>query len=282
MQIQPKITRRQFLKKISWVVGASTVGAGAYSLAVEPRWFEVRQIEIGLSRLPAAFDGMKLVQFSDAHIGFHFSPEDLETVVQYINELQANVVCFTGDLLDDRSGIPYLPKATDILSQIKAPLGKWAVLGNHDYWAGIQPIHGALSDSGFQLLKNQHSVIKKGRDFIYMIGLDDVLEGEANLELATEKIPQGAWKILLVHEPDFADHLSSPVDLQLSGHSHGGQILLPFGSPLITPPMGRKYPTGLYRVNDTILYTNRGLGTTILPFRFWCRPEITLITLNRQ
>ena len=281
MQINPEMTRRQFLKKLSWIAGTFIVGTGTYSLAVEPRWFEVRRIKIKLSGLPVAFNGMKLIQFSDTHIGFHFSLNDLETVVKQINELRADMVCFTGDLLDDQSGLPYLPEVTRILSQIKAPLGKWAVLGNHDYWTGVNPIHTALTDAGFRLLKNQHTVIEKGTDLIYMIGLDDVLEGEVNVDLATKMIPQGVCKILLVHEPDFADHLPSPVDLQLSGHSHGGQILLPFGSPLVTPPLGSKYPIGLYTVNNTILYTNKGLGTTILPFRFWCRPEITLVTLNR-
>lgn len=266
-------------------MGAATVaGIGTYSAIIEPNWLEVTRVKIRLSRLPSNFLGLKIVHFSDTHLGLYFSPDDLYDVVEEVNKLQPDVICFTGDLLDSRFGFDYLPESSTILSRLKAPLGKWAILGNHDYRADPQSISSAFKKAGFHLLKNQYQAIEKGKEKIYLLGLDDVLEGEVNMEPMLQNLEKDAFKILLVHEPDFvdevADYSSSLIDLQLSGHSHGGQIAFPLIGPVITPPLGQKYPAGLYKVKNTAVYTNRGIGTTILPFRFWCRPEITFMTLT--
>jgi predicted MPP superfamily phosphohydrolase len=114
-----------------------------------------------------------------------------------------------------------------------------------------------------------------------MVGLDDLIMRRGNLARALRRVPDESCKILLVHEPDFADRAARcPIDLQLSGHTHGGQIRLPGIGPLLLPVLGRKYPMGLYKVRDTWVYTNRGLGVTRPPLRFNCRPEITLFTLH--
>jgi len=171
-------------------------------------------------------------------------------------------------------------KIIPLLSRLEAPFGKFAVLGNHDCSAGVEDVTRGFERGGFIVLRNNHAVLEKDNDRLFLIGLDDVLEGKADLPKAVEAIPESGFKILLVHEPDFADYTSRfAIDLQLSGHSHGGQVRFPYFGPLITTRLGRKYPFGLRRVDKLMLYTNRGLGTTLLPLRFLCRPEITIIKL---
>lgn len=171
----------------------------------------------------------------------------------------------------------------EILKHFHAPLGKFAILGNHDYWGDVTLVQTCLQESGFTLLKNQVTEINTDTDQIYISGLDDVLEGVPDLGPViqqTEKHPD-RFHIMLVHEPDYADAVANyHVDLQLSGHSHGGQITFPLIGPIITPPDSKKYINGLYKINERLtLYINRGIGTTILPFRFLCKPELTIIEL---
>jgi uncharacterized protein len=133
------------------------------------------------------------------------------------------------------------------------------------------------------MLRNRAVALERERSRIWMVGLEDVLYGDQDLGLAMKHIPAGETSIALVHEPDYADEVSrSPVDLQLSGHSHGGQIRLPLAMPLYLPAMARKYPIGLYSVGGMKLYTNAGLGTIRLPIRLFAPPEITLFTLRAK
>ncbi|MBA4601333.1 hypothetical protein H2C83_03145 [Thermoactinomyces sp. AMNI-1] len=140
-----------------------------------------------------------------------------------------------------------------------------------------------LANSGFRLLMNEGTSIKRGQDLIYLSGIDDLLSGTPDPAkvFKNPRLDPDVFHILLVHEPDYTKETEKrPVDLQLSGHSHGGQIRLPGTGPLITPALARKYPSGLYRISERLtLYTNRGLGTTILPFPLYCRPEVTMIEL---
>ncbi|SFS35939.1 metallophosphoesterase [Marininema halotolerans] len=281
--MQKPMTRRRFLKNVAtWLFG-SLAFTSLYSYTFEPRWIETNSLTIRLPRLPASFTGCKVVQFSDLHAAHHISINDIHEIVSKINRLQPDIVLFTGDLLDAPSDIPYLPQVVDQLAKIKAPLGKFAILGNHDYEAGVDKVSAAYAQAGFQLLLNENHPIQRGDDILYLIGLDDCLYGAPNLAKPLNNISDETCKILLVHEPDFADQLPPAIiDMQLSGHSHGGQIAFPFIGPVLTPPMAKKYPTGRYQVKDTLVYTNRGLGTTILPLRFCARPELTLFTLAQS
>jgi len=141
-----------------------------------------------------------------------------------------------------------------------------------------------MDESGFQLLKNEHKVIDKENDRIIIAGVDDIILGKPDIETALENANPDLFTILLAHEPDFADTaLQFPVDIQLSGHSHGGQVRFPFIGHLYTPAYAEKYVQGRYPLKDgkLTLFVNKGIGTTRLPYRFLCQPEIHLYTLNK-
>jgi predicted MPP superfamily phosphohydrolase len=140
----------------------------------------------------------------------------------------------------------------------------------------------SLSDAGVEVLRNSVKTIRRGTSKLYIAAVDDVRQGMDRLDQVLEVLPENGAAILLAHEPDFADVSAATgrFDLQLSGHSHGGQIVLPWIGPPLLPEMGRKYPSGLYTVNDMLLYTNRGIGVTTVNARFNCRPEITHFTLE--
>lgn len=262
-----------------WIF-ATVCLTGLYSSLIERHWLDLRQVNRPIRDVPRSFQGLKIVLFSDIHLGFFYQPKHLTRLIDRIDQLEADVVCFTGDLLDDRSSLKVLEPSIELLARIQAPLGKFAVVGNHDYRAGIKETILGLEKAGFQVLKNEHVTLKKGEDHLTFVGVDDVLYGKPNLQLALEQSPKDGYRILLVHEPDFA-HVPSPVpiSLQLSGHSHGGQVRIPFWGPILTSKLGRKFPAGLNHGVNGPVYTTRGVGTTHLPIRFCCRPELTIITL---
>ena len=164
---------------------------------------------------------------------------------------------------------------------MRAPFGLWAVMGNHDAFTDPLRVTRALRAEGIQVLTNQSIPIEHNGGRFWLGGVDDVLEGTADLDVTFHQVPANEPTILLAHEPDYADSVASyPVDLQLSGHTHGGQVRLPFLGPLYLVNLGRKYVWGLYKIGELTLYTNPGLGTVGVPVRWNCPPEITLLTLR--
>ena len=190
--------------------------------------------------------------------------------------------------MDDPSEFKETREITDLLKTLQANFGKFAVYGNHDHGGyGSELYRQIIEDSGFTLLVNEATKIQLlDGSFICILGVDDAMLGEPEIETAVSNLPKESYKILLSHAPDLADIAATPgfnIQLQLSGHSHGGQIQIPFLGPLVTPPKGRKFPEGFYFLGDEkefTLYVNRGLGTTRLPFRFLSKPELTLFTLT--
>lgn len=279
MKTKKTISRRRFLKTL---LGAGIFTTGLpflYSFFLERTWFDVQRRSIPLFHFKSPFRGLRIVQFSDLHYGFYFNREQLKSVVNIIRDLEPDIVCFTGDLVEDETD--GLQACVPILASLKAPLGKYAVLGNHDYWSNVDDVKQAMTDSGFQLLVNEHAVVKQGSEYIVLAGIDDALHGTPDLNQALKGTSSDTPTILLAHEPDVAEQTKqrSQVSLQLSGHSHGGQIRIPFIGEVVTPPMGSRYVQGLYTLEDAplMVYTNRGIGTTIYPFRMNCRPEITVL-----
>ena len=157
-----------------------------------------------------------------------------------------------------------------------------AVLGNHDYWTNANAVRSALKACKVIELSNDVYSLSNGSDQLHIAGVDDIWEGQDRLDIVLDKLPQTGAAILLAHEPDYADVSAKTgrFDLQLSGHSHGGQVVLPFIGTPVLPYLGRKYPSGLYRVGMMWQYTNRGVGMARLKVRFNCRPEITVFTLE--
>lgn len=286
-----KVARRTFLKRVaSILLTAFGAGTGGYFYAnkIEPSLLDVTKHSFSHPLFPMAFDGLKVVQFSDTHLGFQYELSQLATLVKKINQFQPDLIFFTGDLMDEPNRYESPSRVIPILSGLKANIGKFAIYGNHDHGGYGSDIYKELMDqSGFQLLLNQSKRIDSSNgDHFYVAGVDDAMLGRPDLELTLREVPPESFKILLCHEPDLADAASGlNVHLQLSGHSHGGQIKIPFLGPLVKPPLAKNYDEGFYSIgeqNPLTLYVNRGLGTTRLPFRFLSKPELTVFTLKTE
>ena len=291
MPISGKFTRRKFVYTSAVAAtGAAVTGVWGFSESNHP---QVTRLEVQLARLPHAFDGFTIAQLSDFHYEDRFSVVPIRKAVEVVNSLHPDLVVLTGDFVTVpwRGGSPsslrqYAQPAEPcarVLQDLQAPMGRFAILGNHD--AGSDPVRvvRALRDHQLPVLMNRSVALERGKDRIWLAGIDDVLEGRPDLALTLSNVPPAELTILLAHEPDFADEASlTPVDLQLSGHSHGGQVWIPgIGAPWL-PALGRRYPRGLYKVGDLTLYTNLGIGTIRAPVRINCPPEITLLTLRAK
>ncbi len=289
---QPVMNRRTFLKRGS-LTAISFLAACAvpfYSYFAEPRWIETIKLQLNFPRLPKSFDGLRIVHFSDIHYGFFYDTTSLNKLIAKINALEPDIVVFTGDFFD-AAFIPYVEECVEALTNLSAaPLGHYAVMGNHDYYSGYNrstPVIEVYEAGGFKVLRNENIRIERDGESIQIAGIDDMLLGKPNLEQTFQQTDPNTFTLFLAHEPEYADRaMEFPIDLQLSGHSHGGQIRLPLLGAIITPPGGRKYVHGLHALNSQtharMVYTTRGIGTSHIPIRFLCRPEITVLTLRSQ
>ncbi|MBN2472857.1 MAG: metallophosphoesterase [Anaerolineae bacterium] len=279
-------SRRRFLKLAAGgISGLSLAGLGGatYTTRVEPYRISVTRTRVPLPHLPPAFEGFTIAQISDLHMGEWITQEQLATMVRLVNALEPDFVALTGDIASRR--YPGLQaEITAVIDALRAREGVAATLGNHDHWLHAPTIRQAVLESQAALLWNTHVALEREGERLYILGVDDVWEREADLVEALDAIPLAPVPtVLLAHEPDYADYVaeSRRIGLQLSGHSHGGQVRLPgIGAPVL-PRLGEKYDQGLYRVGEMHLYVNRGIGMTAPHVRFNCPPEITLITLTR-
>ena len=278
------LTRRSFLK-----LGASAITAIAVDASVlEPNDPRLVQVTLPLKRLPAEWDGLRIAQLSDFHYDDHFSVVPLRKAVETLNRLQPDLVLLTGDFVTvpafsnrRKKAADVIEPCTQLLEQLKTNLGSFACLGNHDVATDPHRILNTLQSRNIKVLRNQSVPLEKGGKRLWLAGIDDVIEGSADLDITLQSIPASEPVVLMAHEPDFATQVAKyPVDLQLSGHSHGGQVRIPFVGAPVLPELGVKFPKGLYQVGRLTLYTNVGIGTVRLPVRFDCPPEITLFTLK--
>ncbi|MHA6252041.1 metallophosphoesterase [Oceanobacillus sp. CAU 1775] len=281
------MNRRSFLKRaIGSFVGLIGLVGGTffYGREIEPSSLQIRKEIIQSKKIPEQLHNKKIVQFSDTHLGFHYSIEDLEELVTEINNLSPDIIVFTGDLIDDPkySNEEFEQAISQSLLKLDAPEGKYWIYGNHDHGGyGTDRLLEIMDNAGFTLLQNSHVEIHS--NFI-IAGIDDMMLGKPDLRAALANANPNSFTMLLAHEPDFADTaVQFPIDIQLSGHSHGGQVRLPILGHLYTPIYAEKYVLGKYRIENKLdLYVNAGIGTTRLPYRLFCRPEIHEYTLKAK
>ncbi|MBC8447176.1 MAG: metallophosphoesterase [Chloroflexi bacterium] len=261
-------------------LGLAGVGCGSYARLLEPRWFDVEEVTVPLVRLPQSLDGLTIAHLSDLHLGPYLGAAELAHAVEMAQQLRPQLVVISGDFVS-RGGEWQRAEMLAPLAALQAPLGVFAVLGNHDHWTNAAWVTVAVQRLGITVLSNGAQQLSDATQGLWLVGVDDIWVGAEDLPRALSGVPDSACRLLLVHEPDFADKAARwGIDLQLSGHSHGGQVRLPLvGAPLL-PLWGQKYPIGLQRAGDTWVYTNRGLGVIEPPVRFNCRPEVTLLTLK--
>lgn len=261
-----------------FLIAAILIGAGLFVWAryLEPSLLIVREE----SMTAPVSQSTRIVFFSDTHFGKWYSPGNIDRVVEKINEQNPDVVIFGGDFFDiyarDKDEID-LEEFSQKLGLIEAPLGKYAVWGNHDYGAGASRIYQEMmEDGGFCVLKNEIQTIEECGITLY--GLDDAVLSSPDTDAA---FAGDGTDILICHEPDIADQMDlHNVELVLSGHSHGGQVSLPYLTERALPPWGRKYIKGSYPLENGMRYVSSGIGMTKLPFRFGNIPEIIVINLH--
>lgn len=278
------LSRRGFLKAtLQLTLSTALLGTGGvtYAKEIEPTWVDITHIRLPLSRLSPAFHGYRMVQISDLHADAWMTRERLLESVRLINQQQPDIVAITGDFVTHRAQ-DYADNLFYALRELQPRDATVAVLGNHDHWSKPEIIREMLRESGVYDLSNSVYTMQRGDEMLHLAGVDDVWVKQARLDQVLNQLPSIGATILLAHEPDFADTSAATgrFDLQLSGHSHGGQVVLPFVGAPILPPLGEKYPRGLYRVDTMWQYTNRGLGMVHPQVRFNCRPEITVFTLE--
>nr|WP_082235997.1 metallophosphoesterase [Halobacillus massiliensis] len=282
------MTRRSFLKKMLYsclgLLGLS--GSGYYyARHIEPGMLRKQRYVLKHPKIPASFNQLNIVQFSDLHLGFNYNLEQFRELTKKIQEETPDLILFTGDLVDEPQTYHFSGELPAILKGLHAPLGKYWIYGNHDHGGyGTDTIKNIMTDGGFTLLKNDVKSIEKNGEEILLAGLDDIMLGAPNIPGTLGKLDVEKFTILLVHEPDIADDIKDyPVDVQLSGHSHGGQVRFPLIGSLITPPYGEKYVEGKHLLGDHMtLYVSRGIGTTRMPYRFLCQPEFSVFTLQNN
>jgi predicted MPP superfamily phosphohydrolase len=244
-----------------------------------PEDFDIVRVSIPVSGLDPAFNGYRSVQISDIHMGQWITAERLKGIVALVNEEKPDLVAFTGDSVSYEVDEIAEDLASN-LAQLRSTDGSVGVLGNHDHWMGADKVREALVQGKIIDLNNAiHTIYREG-EMLHLAGVDDIMLKKDRLDEVLKELPSSGPAIMLAHEPDFADISASTgrFALQLSGHSHGGQIAIPLiGTPV---RLFMKYPMGMYRVGDMIQYTNRGLGTNEFWFRINCPPEITVFTLK--
>jgi predicted MPP superfamily phosphohydrolase len=277
---QFSLTERLLSQVLKWFL-LLTACIVIYAKFIEPNWIEINSLQLPLNHLAAEFNGYRIVQISDIHRDRWMTPGRLNHIVNLVNAQNPDLVAITGDLVT-RDFPQFIPSLGESLRQLHPRDQVVAVLGNHDIENDTAAIIRTLQQNGIIHIGNSVYTIKRGNAMLHIAGINDACLGKDRLDLVLQQLPNIGAAILLAHEPDFAD-ISAAVgrfDLQLSGHSHGGQVVLPGTRPLILPFMGKKYYSGLYNIRRMFLYTNRGLGMTGLHLRFGARPEITVINLT--
>jgi uncharacterized protein len=254
-----------------------------YARGVEPRWFDIKTIDVKIAGLNPVFEGYKIVQLSDLHARSGIMDrQQLERVAELTNLQKPDTIALTGDYITDNP-----ERAEEMLAnafgQLKAPDGVVAIMGNHDREEDNHvSIERAFAKGKVNFLNNSVYSIDRDGHKLNIAGVDDVYFQRADLPLTISQLPETGTNILLAHEPDFVDTaaITNRFGLQLSGHSHGGQIVIPF-LPRVKAELAKKYTNGLYKVDRMQLYVSSGVGTTGLPqARLNCRPEIAVIVLH--
>jgi predicted MPP superfamily phosphohydrolase len=256
---------------------------GMYGWRVDARRLRVRRLVLPVPDLPSAFEAFRIAQISDLHLGGPVVDDLLPDVIESVQREQADLIAITGDFITGAAPLSALAGAREALARLDAASGVWAVLGNHDHYVGADAVAEILDGTGIGVLRNAHHVLTRSADRLVIAGLDDALYGRPDLDVTLDGAPGDAHVILLAHEPDMARLMAAEerIVLQLSGHTHGGQIRVPGLPAMILPKLGRLYTAGAYRVHEMALYVNSGIGVVVLPLRFYCPPEITIITLVR-
>lgn len=270
--------RRQFLK-----IGALSTGAGAllssYPFFIERYIVQVNTYKIPVPDLPKVFDNFRILHLTDLHLGPLVQDYFIDDVIQKSNALPKEMIVCTGDYVNKRDSSGYIDQVWPLIAKLKARYGVFNVLGNHDHWADFDRSLYWLNQTG-QNIRHQAKAIEKDGQRIWIAGAGDLWEDKIGIDQALQNVPDNECRIVLAHNPDTADEaFQQRVDLMICGHTHGGQVKIPFIGAPILPVENKKYSSGFIRSEKTNLFISRGIGWAIIPVRFNCYPEIAILQL---
>jgi hypothetical protein len=274
----------------------ATLGKGYYN-STEAQ-VELVRVPVRIKQLPTQLQGLKIGLLTDFHASFIVSDKLIKASADLVMSERPDIIVLAGDFISGSTKFlsgsigefkpQYLERCAVALSHLKAPLGIYGVLGNHDFWSGSAAV-GAICDTlskrvGVTWLRNTSVELNKAGAPFHLLGVDDYWESSCSLAAACKGINSDSIKILLSHNPDINDDISlsnERVDLVLSGHTHGGQVVVPFlGQPVMPSKFGQKYRHGLVREGERQTYVSRGVGCLLAPIRLNCMPEATVLTLT--
>jgi len=271
-------SRRRFLKRLGWAAAGLVVADTALQLAYEERWVQVTRPRLSIRDLPPAFEGMTIGHITDVHHGPYLGIERVREIARLAQTLKPDLWVITGDMVHREP--KYIEPVWQAFASLEAPLGVWCVMGNHDYWEGIERSRAAAAHVGIPELDNTARPLRRSGQHLWLAGVGDKWCDDQLLSRALEALPERAVALLLAHNPEVASDMQDPrVKLMLAGHSHGGQVVLPLYGP-ISVPNDRRYTKGLVRTEVSQVYISRGLGMATLPFRLNCRPELPVYELR--
>ena len=251
----------------------------SYPVFIERNIVQINRYKIPIDNLPESFNGIRLVQLTDLHLGFMVSESFIARIVHKTNQLKPDIIICTGDYVHKRNSTEEIDKVWPILSKLKAKYGVFSVLGNHDHWADFERSMYWLERSG-QNIRYACKQIYKGKERILIAGAGDYWEDDLNIDKTFSCSDQDDCRVLLSHNPDSVDtKYNTSLSLVISGHTHGGQVVIPFFGPPKLPVKNKEYSSGLIDAGKTKVFISKGIGWAIYPVRFNCYPEIAILEL---
>jgi len=274
-----RLSRRECLQ---WGLGGLVGGGLLYTGFIEPKWLELVRVDIPVAELPVAFEGYRIGQISDIHFPRNITVEWVQQAIAMLRAEEPDLIVVTGDFFDGHGQTGVVPDSTDLFAGLTAPDGVFGCLGNHDIALDARGVLRELEGSPINLLLNDHTVLTRRGDRLALASIDDLMYGTPRPDEALGGIPSGTPTVLLAHNPDTAELGIGDyrVDIQLSGHTHGGELYMPFiGEAYVPSRYGSKFSRGLVAGAAHPVYVNRGLCSP-RHARFLVRPEVTILTLR--
>lgn len=259
---------------------ASTYSQKARAALAEANSYQIDTVKIFLKKLPKALDGFRLVQLSDIHHSPFTSGEFIESIVEISNRLKPNMFVLTGDYVSHER--EYIAPVAEILGKLKSEYGTYACLGNHDHWTDADLVAKEFRQNGINMLINEGFRFTARNESFWLCGVDDYGEKLSDIRKSLQGSKSDEMKLLLAHNPAIMRRAAyREIDLVLSGHTHGGQVKLREPrEKILFPNRRRKFSSGLHSRWDTQIYITRGIGTVVVPMRYQCPPEISIIELR--
>ncbi len=279
--------RKRKVKMRAAAVGLFALAASVllWSFLIEPATLRTVEYKIDVPGWPESFPEIKVAILADLHVGSPFVDiEKVREVVEQTNGVSPDLVLLPGDfVIQNVLGGEFVDpwKIADILSELKAPLGVWGVLGNHDWWHDAKAVRHAFEASGIPMLEDiSVPLIHKGTKF-WLTGISDYYEGPHDMERAFAHVPEGAPFLAMTHTPDIFPEYPKKSGLLIASHTHGGQVNIPFfGRPVVPSRYGERFAAGLIEENGKQMFVSTGIGTSIIPIRFRVPPEISILRLQ--